>query len=1597
MASREKWYIKNISTKKVSLGDLPKVPTLNPGDVKDLLSYYGKTQINLSVNLQTAVSRNYLTLNKILDNVSSEISKSNTPAAVTIAEQNEIGPVSNPVSVENGGTGANLSSSGGSGQYVKQSSLGGNFSVSTINANDIPSGINAAKIGSGNVSNTEFEYLDGVTSSIQDQLDSKTDYVQNIINVNKNPGIDEFSSVKDAVDSILDSSSTNRYLVNVGPGIYSENEITLKSYITVQGTSQLSTIIEASTTNQNIFNMVSQSMIKNLFIRGATDSGKCAIYYAPVSATPTSFCWAENITFGSNNILAKSVGTTGVSANLQLHNVRFGGFDFVTGFWATNDGGGTSTIQLRSISTTNGGITNTLVNLAIADSINCQIVCNSGQLSKGSQTGSGNGFYAINGGILRLTGVNLKSFNKAIYIPNIGVNGPNVSTSGVNFENNNLDVDIQHISASGVIESVSAYLKADILKSCSVYIVNNDPQLITVAEKGGDFSSVAEAVDFITDSSSSNRYIISIGPGIFIEPLINLVGKPYISIKGSDIQTTIIQPDDNSHNVFEIGEFNELSFMWIESAGSGKAGIACIDSGNYSVAHKVTFNNCDIGILVQSIDSGGDGVYFYGEYLDINGDFSYGVKVESTNGNIAYCSLENYFTFPQSNSIPSIGSAAYGIGASLEIWSGTHTGYEPVVSGSKGLLIDNGAECEVGNLTITHVDLGISSPNSANPCNILILAINLHENTQDVNIENINTSGSFTGISSHPKVSKAIGNTSFAWSFLDIDDHEFEICDELAVTQVLGTHTELLNIIQNRGVGLTSGGIITVGTGKAVNVSAPTGYLINSLGELAYYTPNAVTNLSVPNSNEQYYIYVNQSGSIVSHTVRPAANTTILLGRVGTNSTGIQFIDAVQSPVTNTTSNIGDMNKSIFGPLYSYGSIVSVGSSALKIDISNGKYYVGVNFFTPSGGSDISFDKYYQNGSGGWTIINSANTIPTDKYDDGSGTLASIPGGKYVKHLIYVIGQGVNEKYFFVYGQELFDDTNAATNGNLPTPPSYFDDGIVRVASFVVLSGASSIAEILSERPLAITQTSATAAVSNHNALTGLIDGNAGHSQFYMLNGSTPLAADMDADGNSLTNVNLINGVDIEAHASRHLPNSGTDALTVAAPLTSLSTSTTNASGSANSLSRSDHTHRIVTASANTVSTIVARDSSGNFSAGTITANLTGNADTVTTNANLTGDITSIGNATAIASGVIVNADINASAGIVDTKLATISTSGKVSNSATTATNANTASAIVARDSSGDFSAGTITATLSGTATNFSGSLSGDVTGTQGATAISATTVTGKALTGFVSGAGTITSSDTILTAIDKLDGNIAGKQDSGNYIIALTSDVTASGPGSATATIANNTVTNAKAAQMATNTIKGNNTGSTANAIDLTTTQTTAMLNIMVGDSGAGGTKGLVPAPATGDAAANKYLKASGAWVANAVSTSTPADPTTTTSTVGVMMGLAGSITPTGNGKVLITITGDVDNATNSRGVLIQLRTGTGTAPVNGAALTGTTRGNPVNFAQNNAAIRAPFTVQSVITGLTLSTAIWIDVSIASVGAGTARIRDITISAIEI
>ena len=161
-------------------------------------------------------------------------------------------------------------------------------------------------------------------------------------------------------------------------------------------------------------------------------------------------------------------------------------------------------------------------------------------------------------------------------------------------------------------------------------------------------------------------------------------------------------------------------------------------------------------------------------------------------------------------------------------------------------------------------------------------------------------------------------------------------------------------------------------------------------------------------------------------------------------------------------------------------------------------------------------------------------------------------------------------------------------------------------------------------------------------------------------------------------------------------------------------------------------------ATTNTANTLVLRDATGNFSAGTITAALAGNASsadkwstarTITLNGDLTGSVSIDGSAnatltaTVAANSVALGTDTTGNYVAGATAGNYILVSGTAGEGwsptiAVDATSANTASKVVARDASGNFSAGTITAALAGNASTASTlatartiSLTGDVTG----------------------------------------------------------------------------------------------------------------------------------------------------------------------------------------------------------------------------------------------------------------------------------------------
>lgn len=144
------------------------------------------------------------------------------------------------------------------------------------------------------------------------------------------------------------------------------------------------------------------------------------------------------------------------------------------------------------------------------------------------------------------------------------------------------------------------------------------------------------------------------------------------------------------------------------------------------------------------------------------------------------------------------------------------------------------------------------------------------------------------------------------------------------------------------------------------------------------------------------------------------------------------------------------------------------------------------------------------------------------------------------------------------------------------------------------------------------------------------------------------------------------------------------------------------------------------------------------------------------------------------------------------------------------------------------------------------------------------------------------------------------------------------------------------------------------------------------------------------------------GSTVVPAVLNAAPANPTNTASTTLVMMGLGSTctITTTTRTRVRFTITGQLNNTTAGDGIKYQLAYGTGTAPVNGAAISGTVFGTgPVtaNAIAGGANPTYPFTATGIATGLSTTTAYWFDTQLAATIGGTASITNLGCSAEEI
>jgi hypothetical protein len=242
-----------------------------------------------------------------------------------------------------------------------------------------------------------------------------------------------------------------------------------------------------------------------------------------------------------------------------------------------------------------------------------------------------------------------------------------------------------------------------------------------------------------------HRWLILIGVGQFTEN--TLVLPNYTSVIGASIQETQIFPVTTTQHIWELGLYNEISYMWLEGAGPGYSAIHVNDSGNFSQAHKVTFNNNDIHVLIESSTQD---TFFYGEYLDFNGTYSYGLKIVATGGFRAFANIENYYNFPTGGL--AIANHITGPNSDAHLLAG---GCEGINTGTAFYLQD-GANLQLTAFNINNFDKAIHNGNVGAASDILISGVVAKDIvTYDIQIEHLTTSGTIGGAFDDAKISLA--------------------------------------------------------------------------------------------------------------------------------------------------------------------------------------------------------------------------------------------------------------------------------------------------------------------------------------------------------------------------------------------------------------------------------------------------------------------------------------------------------------------------------------------------------------------------------------------------------------------------------------------------------------------------------------------------------------------------------------------------------------------------------------------------------------------------------------------------------------------------
>lgn len=787
--------------------------------------------------------------------------------------------------------------------------------------------------------------------------------------------------------------------------------------------------------------------------------------------------------------------------------------------------------------------------------------------------------------------ISLKNSNQDIFKVTL-------TMSSIKYNSQEILIDDSSISLNGdlILSTMSSsptlieYVGWD-KSSKRIKYLERDKNKIFVSKSGGDFTSISDAINSITDAGTSNRYTISVSAGDYYEDTIIL--KPFTTIVGSDRSTRIF-PKTNNQHIFIGSNVCTVASCLITGAGVGYSAFYhtsnFLPSGVTASQAALVIKDCIFGQNDTHVTCYADSERSTVQVVDCR----YGSSLKFNTGFFAYNNNNNtaarillLHCYSQGMSITSPTYFAKASGNNCEIvMNSVQCNAVNIISGSNFLWLENGAKCKLNGVNFTGFDYGIYNPNIGNPANIEILSTICSDTNVHISINNPNTFASISGSFEKSKVFSLSDAVSITANDKEVGD--FVITGGISINYTNSIRTDISTLIsQSSPMGLIKGGEISDGGGLTLNIATGFGYLHienNTDSGILKKHSWGLTSISI-DPNTTSYIFWNSSLNLSKDSLLPNTSDSILLGRVRGLTNSFEFIERTPLHTEHWENKTTNLFRKGFGPIYTSGSIVSE-STPFKIDVSQGKYYFGSNEINPSGGTSISFSMYYRNNPSGF-IISGTDSIINSYYDNGSGILATMSSGYYTKHSLYTVGDLENEKYFLVVGQQEYSSQTLAELGDVPTPPSYFTDAIALISGIIVREGTSSISSIIDERPRVGFAPPSLSTTSNHSSLLNLSSDD--HPQYLPTNGGRSMSSNLSIGGNSIINVNLVDGVDVSSHQSRHLPN-GSDPLTTGTPS---SIGTTNQIGIQNAFARMDHIHEHGNLNGGALHSIVSATSNG--------------------------------------------------------------------------------------------------------------------------------------------------------------------------------------------------------------------------------------------------------------------------------------------------------------------------------------------------------------------------------------------------------------------